>query len=76
MREDAANIGDKGKNKDPLLSDSIGSGFFCDREGHIVTNAHVVGSAEKIQVTLSTGKILPARVVAGTSPCRLGVGQS
>ncbi len=64
MREDAASIGDKGKNKDPLLSDSIGSGFFCDREGHIVTNAHVVDSAEKIQVTLSTGKVLPARVVA------------
>ena len=64
MREDTSNIGDKGKNKDPLLSDSIGSGFFCDREGHIVTNAHVVSSAEKIQVTLSTGKILPARVVA------------
>lgn len=64
MREDTSNIGEKGKNKDPLLSDSIGSGFFCDREGHIVTNAHVVSSAEKIQVTLSTGKILPARVVA------------
>lgn len=47
-----------------LETDSIGSGFFCDRNGHIVTNAHVVESAERISVTLSTGKVLNARVVA------------
>ncbi len=64
LREDAANTGEKGRNKDSLFSDSIGSGFFCDREGHIITNAHVVDAAEKIQVTLSTGKVLPGRVVA------------
>ena len=47
-----------------LETDSIGSGFFCDGNGHIVTNAHVVESAERISVTLSTGKVLNARVVA------------
>ena len=49
---------------DEALSDSLGSGFFCDTEGHIVTNAHVVASAEKILVTLCTGKSFPAKVVA------------
>lgn len=49
---------------DAAISDSLGSGFFCDTQGHIVTNAHVVASAEKISVTMSTGKVLPARVVA------------
>ncbi len=64
LRKNNANINIKDNKKDPLLSDSIGSGFFCDEEGHIITNAHVVDSAEKIIVTISTGKVLPARVVA------------
>ncbi|MCX5872673.1 MAG: trypsin-like peptidase domain-containing protein [Deltaproteobacteria bacterium] len=58
-----ANVRDKEKIKDLLQTDSIGSGFFCDSAGHIVTNAHVVDSAEKIQVTMTTGKALPAKVV-------------
>lgn len=32
-----------------------GSGFVFDREGHIVTNYHVVENAEKIEVSFSTG---------------------
>ncbi|MGC8658667.1 MAG: S1C family serine protease [Desulfomonilaceae bacterium] len=64
LRQDNTSLNSKDGKKDPMLSDSIGSGFFCDREGHIVTNAHVVDSAEKIMVTTATGKVLPARVVA------------
>jgi len=44
-----------------------GSGVIVDGEGHIVTNDHVVSSAEKLSVTLSDGRILPASVV-GTDP--------
>ncbi len=47
-----------------LETDSIGSGFFCDRNGHIITNAHVVEGADRIFVTLATGKILDARIAA------------
>lgn len=50
--------------KGPVQSDSLGSGFICDDSGLIVTNAHVVEDAEKILVTLSTGKVLPANVVS------------
>lgn len=63
VKNGLANVKDNEKIKDHLQADSIGSGFFCDSYGHIVTNAHVVDSAEKIQVTMTTGKALPARVV-------------
>ena len=44
-----------------------GSGFVLDREGHIVTNAHVVGGAERASVTFQDGRRVQARVV-GTDP--------
>jgi S1-C subfamily serine protease len=46
---------------------SSGSGFVYDREGHIVTNNHVVEDADAIDVTFSDGTIVPAEVV-GTDP--------
>jgi putative serine protease PepD len=44
-----------------------GSGFVYDDEGHIVTNAHVVGGADSVEVTFSDGSSYEARVV-GTDP--------
>ncbi|MEU5187978.1 trypsin-like peptidase domain-containing protein [Streptomyces klenkii] len=35
--------------------DSLGSGVVYDDKGNIVTNAHVVGSAQSFKVTLATG---------------------
>jgi serine protease Do len=55
---------DRFKNPDRLQNDSLGSGFFSDTHGHIVTNAHVVEGASKIVVTLSSGRVLTATVVA------------
>jgi serine protease Do len=40
-----------------------GSGFIIDPSGLIVTNNHVVGHADKIQVSLTDGTRLPARVI-------------
>ncbi|MGC5585358.1 S1C family serine protease [Ornithinimicrobium sp. W1665] len=40
-----------------------GSGVVWDTEGHVVTNAHVVGSAEQVQVVLSDGRRYQASVV-------------
>ena len=44
-----------------------GSGFVWDKEGHIVTNNHVVAGADEIFVTFSDGTILPATLV-GADP--------
>jgi len=40
-----------------------GSGFVIDPSGVIVTNNHVVGSADKITVSFSDGTELPARLL-------------
>lgn len=40
-----------------------GSGFVIDAQGHIVTNAHVLGRADRVSVTFSDGTTLDARVV-------------
>ena len=40
-----------------------GSGFIVSREGHILTNNHVVDGADKITVTFSDGKVHEAKVL-------------
>ena len=42
---------------------SIGSGFVFDREGHIITNAHVVTNATKVVVTFLDGREYNAEIV-------------
>jgi S1-C subfamily serine protease len=44
-----------------------GSGFLIDDDGHILTNAHVVDGAQKVQVELGDGDTQDAEVV-GTDP--------
>jgi serine protease Do len=42
---------------------ALGSGFVWDKQGHIVTNNHVVDGAEKVTVTFADGLTLDAEVV-------------
>ncbi len=42
---------------------SLGSGFIIDKEGHIVTNNHVIENADKIKVKLKNGKEYNAEIV-------------
>ncbi|MBC9715568.1 trypsin-like peptidase domain-containing protein [Streptomyces sp. TRM66268-LWL] len=44
-----------------------GSGFVFDREGRILTNAHVVGESPQVVVVLQSGRRVPAQVL-GTDP--------
>lgn len=48
-------------------SGGIGSGFVFDREGHVITNNHVVENAKKISVTFVDGISYNAQIV-GTDP--------
>jgi serine protease Do len=49
------------------LPQNLGSGAIISKEGHIVTNLHVIKNADSIIVTLHDGRSLPAKVV-GADP--------
>jgi serine protease Do len=40
-----------------------GSGFIVNKKGHILTNEHVVGNADKIKVTLKDGRKFDAKLI-------------
>ncbi len=42
---------------------SQGSGFIISPDGYVVTNNHVVDRASDVEVTLDSGKTLPAKVI-------------
>jgi Do/DeqQ family serine protease len=42
---------------------SLGSGFLVNSDGYIVTNAHVVGKADKVTVTFEDGTTYPGKIV-------------
>ena len=48
-------------------TESTGSGFVISRQGHIVTNNHVIHGADRIWVVFEDGRKLEAQVV-GTDP--------
>jgi putative serine protease PepD len=45
-----------------------GSGVIYRSDGYIITNDHVVDGADTVQVTLSSGEKLPARVIGTAMP--------
>jgi serine protease Do len=51
----------------PRPSKGWGSGFIIDKEGHILTNNHVVAGADKITVTLDDRREFKAKLI-GTDP--------
>lgn len=52
---------------------SLGSGFVIDSSGYIVTNHHVIGEADEINVKFSDGKQLKAKVVGFDSKTDLAL---
>jgi serine protease DegQ len=51
----------------PQRENSLGSGVIVSTEGLILTNHHVIESADEIEVALADGRTAPARVV-GSDP--------
>lgn len=54
-------------NRDSVVvvktSSVIGSGFFINREGHIVTNRHVLYNASRAEIKTSDGKVFQIRQI-------------
>ena len=53
-----------------------GSGFVIDKQGHILTNNHVVDQADKLEVTLSDGTTYPAKLIGRDTRFDLAVVQA
>ncbi len=51
----------------PKEVSNLGSGVIVSANGYILTNHHVIDGADEIQIAMSNGRTLPAKVV-GTDP--------
>ncbi len=60
-------FGEPGQNDETRRSVSLGSGVIVSPEGYILTNHHVIASADEIEVALSDGRKSLARIV-GSDP--------
>ena len=47
----------------PVPEEGQGSGFIIDKEGHVLTNYHVVGNATQVEVTLHNKRTYKAEVI-------------
>ncbi len=54
-------------NQGPQIREGLGSGVIVRSDGYIVTNNHVVQQADDLEIRLSDGRFLEAKVV-GTDP--------
>jgi serine protease Do len=60
-------------NDEALVQNSLGSGVIVTKEGHIITNNHVVDQVDEIEVQLSDGRMKKARLVGADSQVDLAV---
>jgi serine protease Do len=62
-----------GPDDEAMVQNSLGSGVILTKEGHIITNNHVVDQVDEIQVQLSDGRVCPARVIGSDAQLDLAV---
>src|SRR5215468_5844774 len=56
-----------------LVQNSLGSGVIVTKEGHVITNTHVVDQVDEIEVQLSDGRTKKARLIGADSQLDLAV---
>jgi len=66
-------FGFQGKPQQPQVQVGQGSGFIVSADGYIMTNAHVVKGADKIEVTLNDGEVKTATLVGADSHTDLAI---
>ena len=62
-------------NRAVFVGEGVGSGVLIDKEGHIVTNAHVVADATTVSVSLSNGETVNGTVIGKDTSTDLAVVQ-
>jgi serine protease Do len=60
-------------NTQEYSQQAYGSGFVWDKQGHIVTNNHVIDGADKIEVTFSDGTVRSAELIGADPDSDLAV---
>ena len=62
-----------GPYEQSLVQNALGSGVIVTKEGHIITNNHVVDQVDEIEVQLSDGRTRKARLVGADAQADLAV---
>jgi len=52
---------------------ALGSGVIVSKEGHILTNRHVIAQMEKIEVQLTDGRVEPAQLIGADEQTDIAV---
>jgi serine protease Do len=55
------------------IKNSLGSGVIVSKEGHILTNHHVVANVDEIVVQLNDGREFPARIIGADDVADIAV---
>ena len=60
----------RGPDDEAMVQNSFGSGVIVTKEGHIITNNHVVDQVDEIEVQLSDGRTRKARLIGADDEAR------
>jgi serine protease Do len=63
----------RGPADEALVQNSLGSGVIVTKEGHIITNNHVVDQVDEIEVVTSDGRTEKARLIGADAQLDLAV---